>query len=69
MLFSGYLTTGDDHLPGNYGLLDQIEALRWISKNIVHFKGNPDHVTIFGSSAGSSSVGLLMMTPLAKGDV
>ncbi len=65
--FTGYLTTGDERLPGNYGLLDQIQSLRWIQENIVEFRGNPGKVTIVGSSAGSTSVGLLMMSPPAKG--
>ena len=52
---------------GNYAILDQIEALNWIRKNISNFGGNPDNVTIFGESAGGTSVYLLMATPLSKG--
>ena len=52
---------------GNYGILDQIAALDWIRTNIAAFGGNPESVTIFGASAGASSVAYLMASPLAKG--
>lgn len=52
---------------GNYGLLDQIFALKWVQKNIRNFGGNPDNVTIFGESAGGVSVCALMASPLADG--
>ena len=52
---------------GNYAMLDQLAVLRWVKTNIAAFGGNPDCVTLFGQSAGSSSVNTLMASPLAKG--
>ena len=56
----------EHQVSGNYGLLDQIAALRWVKDNIAAFGGNPDNVTIFGQSAGSYSTNYLMSSPVAK---
>ncbi|KAK3101784.1 hypothetical protein FSP39_006307 [Pinctada imbricata] len=63
----GFYSLNDPKVLGNYGLWDQIEALRWINENIESFGGDKDSVTIFGESAGGFSVSLLSLIPSNRG--
>ncbi|XP_020786784.2 cocaine esterase-like [Boleophthalmus pectinirostris] len=63
----GFLSTGEKGMAGNFGLLDQVEALKWVQQHIHNFGGNPDQVTIFGESAGGMSVSFLYLSPLSNG--
>ncbi|CAH0715111.1 unnamed protein product, partial [Brenthis ino] len=63
----GLLSTGDKLAPGNNAFKDQVAALKWVQRNIAAFGGDPNCVTIAGTSAGSTSVMLHMISPMSKG--
>lgn len=63
----GFMSTGKDDCPGNFGLKDQVMTLKWIQENIRAFGGDPNSVTVFGESAGGASATYHMMSPLSKG--
>ena len=67
LVHPGLEEENEDGISGNYGILDQILALKWVNQNISLFGGDPDKVMIFGESAGGVDVGDLLVSPLAAG--
>jgi para-nitrobenzyl esterase len=65
--FFGHPQLKNQSLPTNFGLLDQIAALRWVQTHIDRFGGDPHNVTIAGESAGAADVSYLLASPMAKG--
>lgn len=67
LIFEGFLNMNIPECPGNVGMKDQVMVLQWVKENIKMYGGNPDNVTIFGSSAGAAAVNFHMISPLSKG--
>ncbi|MEE3649815.1 MULTISPECIES: carboxylesterase/lipase family protein [unclassified Brenneria] len=65
--FFAHPALADQPLRGNYGLMDQIAALKWVQKNIAEFNGDAQNITLFGESAGGFAIHSLLTTDLAKG--
>ncbi|KAF2902811.1 hypothetical protein ILUMI_03376 [Ignelater luminosus] len=62
----GFLSTGDKVVPGNNGLKDLVQVLKWIKNNIAAFGGNPNNITVFGHSSGATAAHYLMLSSLSK---
>ncbi|XP_029835799.2 acetylcholinesterase [Ixodes scapularis] len=65
----GFLATGDDVSPGNYGLLDQAAAIQWVHDFVEGFAGDPRRITLFGPGAGAASAGLHMVHQMGRRDL
>lgn len=62
-LFSGFLSTNSEEIPGNAGVMDCIQALNFIKENIAYFGGDPNQITVFGQSSGAALVSVLVISP------
>ena len=62
-----WVNSGPDESYGNYGIMDQIEALKWVQKNIENFGGDPKNVALYGESGGGTAVYCLLSSPLTRG--
>jgi acetylcholinesterase len=65
----GFLCLHTDEIPGNAGMLDQVEALRWVQSYISNFGGDPNKVTVMGESAGGIGSSMLNLSPLSTSEI
>uniref|UniRef100_A0A914QIF1 Carboxylic ester hydrolase n=1 Tax=Panagrolaimus davidi TaxID=227884 RepID=A0A914QIF1_9BILA len=66
--YLGFLTTNDETALGNYGMWDQLMAIKFIKNNIANFGGDPENITLLGQSAGGVAVDLLSISPHSRGN-
>ncbi|OXA40549.1 venom carboxylesterase-6 [Folsomia candida] len=62
----GFLSTGDSHSPGNYGLKDQSLAIRWVYENIAEFGGDPNRITLLGQNSGAASTHMHLLSNMSS---
>lgn len=62
----GFLHAGTPEIPGNMGLRDQLEAMKWVQENIAAFGGDPEKVTLFGENSGGWSAGFHLISPMSQ---
>lgn len=67
-MFLGNLNTGDSEFRGNYGIKDQVMALKWIQRNVAAFGGDKERVTLYGNSYGAMCVSTHFFSPMSKGN-
>jgi len=67
LCFIGFLSTNTSDASGNWGLKDQVAALKWVQENIGHFGGDPSQVTLYGDSTGAACAHLHLFSPLSQG--
>lgn len=65
----GFLSTDSEEIPGNAGLMDSIQAFKFIKENIEHFGGDPNQITAFGQSSGAVLVSALVLSPAVPNDL
>ena len=65
----GFFTTFTEDFPPNRGMLDQVEAIKFVTEEITNFGGNPYAITLFGQSAGAASVSAHTLSPLSQSKI
>lgn len=63
------MSTQSREIPGNAGLMDVVQALRFVKENIEHFGGDPNRITIFGQSSGATMISALVISPAVPDDL
>lgn len=65
----GFMSTQSREIPGNAGLMDAVQALKFVKENIEHFGGDPNRITVFGQSSGATMISALVISPATPKDL